>query len=40
MNTIKENKEISKTEARIIQYGKWAMGLYALVVLTIIMLKL
>lgn len=40
MNTIKENKDITKTEARVIQYGKIIMGLYGLILLTIIALKI
>jgi len=31
MNTIKENKDISKTEARFIQYSKIVMGLIFLI---------
>lgn len=44
MNTIKENKEITKTEARVIQYSKIIIaivfGLYALTLLTLIYIKI
>ena len=40
MNTVKENKDISKTEARIIQYGKIIFGIYGLIILTLIYIKL
>jgi len=31
MNTLKENKDISKTEARVIQYSKIVMGFIFLI---------
>lgn len=40
MNTVKENKDITKKEARFIQYSKLVFGLYGLIVLTIIMFKI
>ena len=44
MNTIKENKDITKTEARFIQYSKLVMGFIfggvVIALLVMIMLKL
>lgn len=39
MNTIKENKDISKTEARFIQYTKIVMGFVFLIVGTYFMYR-